>query len=313
MINCARGVPGDEDVFYQAMVEGKQAGRPWMYLKRNPRWITPVIFAQRYCYPHLGASTREAQINFAVQFADQVIHALKGEAVSSAVNVPAVLPEVMAEVTPYLPLMRMMGSFYIQNFGGQIEEIELHYRGVIAGFPTVQLTTSCLIGLLSFILGDEQVNFVNAPLIARERGIRVREVTSEDIENFANQVVLKIKSGGTTHSLAGTVFNRTDIRITQIDDYRIEVIPSPFMLVCIYKDRPGVIGRVGALLGNNEINIAGMQVGRESAGGEAVMVLQIDEPISAQLLQQLEQLAGIKSIRQVLLRNRDIPAATTGD
>ncbi|NMA91520.1 MAG: ACT domain-containing protein, partial [Firmicutes bacterium] len=158
--------------------------------------------------------------------------------------------------------------------------------------------------------GDEQVNFVNAPLIARQRGIRVREVTSEDIENFANLVTLKIRSGQGTHSLAGTVFSRNDIRITQIDDYRIEVMPSPYMLVCYYLDRPGVIGRVGTILGSREINIAGMQVGRQSAGGEAVMVLQIDEPATPSILQEIEQLEEIKSIRQVQLRGQDMPAVS---
>lgn len=309
LVNCARGGLVDEDALYRGLVEGKVAGAALDVFEAEPPLSSPLLnLTNVIVTPHLGASTREAQVNVAVQVADQVICALKGEAVISAVNVPAMLPEVMAEVTPYLPLMRMMGSFYIQNFGGQIEEIELHYRGAIAGFPTVPLTTSCLIGILSYILGDEQVNFVNAPLIARHRGIRVREVTSKDIENFANLVLLKIKSGGTTHSLAGTVFNRTDIRITQIDDYRIEVVPSLYMLVCIYVDRPGVIGRVGTMLGNNGINIAGMQVGRQSAGGEAVMVLQIDEPITPGILQQIEQLEGIQSIRQVLLRSQDIPA-----
>ncbi len=309
LINCARGGLVDEDALYQALVEGKIAGAALDVFECEPPFKSPLLTLPNVVVtPHLGASTREAQVNVAVQVADQVIRALKGEAVISAVNVPTMLPEVMAEVTPYLPLMRMMGSFYIQNFGGQIEEIELCYRGGVAGFPTVPLTTSCLIGILSYILGDEQVNFINAPLITRQRGIRVREVTSKDIENFANLVVLKVKSGVTTHSLAGTVFNRTDIRITQIDDYRIEVMPSPYMLVCIYVDRPGVIGRVGTELGNNGINIAGMQVGRQSVGGEAVMVLQIDEPATPGILQQIEQLEGVETIRQVQLRNRDISA-----
>ena len=308
LINCARGGLIDEDALYQALMEGKVAGAALDVFETEPPLGNPLLSLPSVIVtPHLGASTREAQVNVAVQVADQVICALRGEAVTSAVNVPAVLPEIMAEVTPYLPLMRMMGSFYIQNFGGQIEEIELQYRGAIAGFPTVPLTTSCLIGILSYILGDEQVNYVNAPLISRQRGIRVREVTSKDIENFANLVVLEVKSGGATHSLAGTVFNRTDIRITQIDGYRIEVVPSLYMLVCIYEDRPGVIGRVGTRLGDNGINIAGMQVGRQSVGGEAVMVLQIDEPVTPHVLQQIEKLEGVESIRQVQLRGQDIP------
>ncbi|NMA92518.1 MAG: phosphoglycerate dehydrogenase, partial [Firmicutes bacterium] len=157
LINCARGGLVDEKALYQALVEEKIAGAALDVFETEPPLESPLLALPNViATPHLGASTREAQVNVAVQVADQVISALKGEAVTSAVNVPAMLPEVMKEVTPYLPLMRMMGSFYIQNFGGQIEEIELHYRGAIAAFPTTPLTTFCLIGLLSYILGDEQ-------------------------------------------------------------------------------------------------------------------------------------------------------------
>lgn len=306
IINCARGGLIDEAALFQGLAEGKIAGAALDVFETEPPLDNPLLaHPDVVVTPHLGASTREAQVNVAVQVAEQVVFALRGEPVVSAVNVPAMLPEVMAEVGPFLPLMRLLGGFYIQVFGGQIEEIELYYGGAVAGHPVTPLTTACLIGLLSYILG-EQVNFVNAPHIARGRGIRVRESTSKNIENFTNLVVLTVKAGGETHTLAGTIFNRTDIRIVRIGDYRIEVVPSPNMLVCTYIDKPGVIGRVGTFLGDNKINIAGMQVGRQSLGGEAVMVLQVDDSIGPQLLKQLERLEGILSTRFVQLRDREL-------
>ena len=170
------------------------------------------------------------------------------------------------------------------------------------------LTRSCLIGLLSHILG-EQVNYVNAPHIARARGIKVRETTAKNIENFTNLVLLTVLAGSGIHTVGGTLFNRTEMRIVRIGDYRIEVIPSPMMLLCSYIDKPGVIGRVGTLLGNNNINIASMQVGRRSIGGEAVMVLQVDQPVDQDLLAQLEKLEGVFSTRFVQLR--DLPSGVT--
>lgn len=310
LINCARGGLIDEDALYRALVDGRVAGAALDVFEAEPPLHSPLLNHPNVVVtPHLGASTREAQVNVARQVAEQVILALRGEPVVSAVNVPAMLPEVLAELKPFLPLMRLLGDFYIQAFGGQIEEIELYYGGAVAGYPVAPLTTTCLIALLSYILG-EQVNFVNAAHIARDRGIKVREATSRNIENFTNLVVLTVKAGGETHTLAGTIFNRTDMRIVRIGDYRIEVVPSPYMLVCTYVDKPGVIGRVGTFLGNQKINIAGMQVGRQSIGGEAVMVLQVDDPINKPLLKSLERLEGILSTRFVQLRDRELlPAA----
>lgn len=308
LVNCARGGLIDEEALYNALRDGKVAGAALDVFEKEPPGDNPLLLLPNVVItPHLGASTEEAQVNVALQVGEQVLLALQGEPVVSAVNVPAMLPEAMAGLKPFLPLMRILGSFYIQNFGGQVEEIELHYGGAVAAMPLAPLTTSCLIGLLSYILG-EQVNFVNAPHIARSRGIRVREVTSKDIENFANLVVLTVKSGDRAHSVSGTIFNRSDIRLAQIDRYRIEVVPSQYMLVCHYVDKPGVIGRVGTLLGKNGINIAGMQVGRQSIGGEAVMVLQVDDPIAPALLEEVDRLEGIVSTRFVRLSPRDLTA-----
>lgn len=303
IINCARGGLVDEQALHEALSSGHVAGAALDVFEEEPPGESPLLkMPNVVATPHLGASTLEAQVNVAVQVAEQVVLALQGEPVVSAVNMPAMLPEAMAEVKPFLPLMKLLGEFYIQVFGGQIEEIELEYGGAVADFPVAPLTTSCLTGLLSHILG-EKVNFVNAPVIARGRGIKVKETTSHNVENFTNLVTLTVKSGSSTNTLSGTIFNKTDIRIMRIGDYRIEVIPSPYMAVFTYIDQPGVIGRVGTFLGENGINIAGMQVGRRAIGGEAVMVLQVDEPIGPDLLKEVEKLDGILSTCFVQLKD----------
>lgn len=306
LINCARGGLIDEEALYRAVLEEKVAGVALDVFEHEPPLESPLLaLPQVVATPHLGASTREAQVNVAVQVAEQVVLALRGDPVVSAVNMPSMLPEEMAGVKPFLPLMRLLGGLYFHLYGGRIDEIELFYGGEVAGQSVTPLTTACLIGLFSHILG-EQVNYVNAPHIARSRGIKVRESTRQDIENFTNLVMLAVKADGEEHTIAGTIFNRSDIRIVRIGGYRIEVIPSPFMLLCTYTDKPGVIGRVGTFLGRNGINIAGMQVGRRSAGGEAIMALQIDEQVSPELLEQLARLEGILTARFVHLLDREL-------
>ncbi len=306
LVNCARGGLIDEKALHAAISEGKVAGAALDVFEHEPPLESPLLkLPGVIATPHLGASTMEAQVNVALQVAEQVVFALRGDPVVSAVNMPAMPPEVIAEIKPFLPLMRLLGGFYIQLYGGRLEEIELYYGGAVAGYSVAPLTTACLIGLFSHILG-EQVNFVNAPHIARSRGIGVRESASKNIENFTNLVALTIKTGGEKHTIAGTIFNRTDIRIVRIGDYHIEVIPSPFMILSTYIDKPGVIGRVGTFLGKNDINIAGMQVGRRSVGGEAVMALQVDDQISPDLLSRLSQLEGVLTARFVQLNDGEL-------
>jgi len=295
IVNCARGGLIDEKALYDAIVSGRVAGAALDVFEKEPPGDNPLLeLEQVITTPHLGASTQEAQINVAVQVAEQIVHVLKGEPVLMAVNAPVLPPEVLAEVEPFIPLMKTLGSFYMQVFNGRVEKIEVTYGGEIANHPVAPLTTSLLIGFLGVMLGNN-VNFVNAQTIARQRGMQVEEITSKTTPIFKNLITVRVTTSESVYTLAGTLFEGNDIRIVQIDQYRIEVVPSRYMMVCKYIDKPGVIGRAGTVLGKNDINIATMQVGRREIGGEAVMVLQVDSPVPEKVLKEVEEAEAIIS------------------
>lgn len=302
IINCARGGLIDEDVLYNALKSGKIAGAALDVFEEEPAVDSPLLELDNIIVtPHLGASTKEAQINVAVLVAEQVLYALFDEPVSTAINVAIIPPETLVDVKPFIPLMEMIGSFYPQVYNGQIETIEVTYSGEIANYPVAPLTTSLTIGFLKVMLNDENINYVNAPVIAEQRGMKIKEISVKEVHNFTNLITVKVKTKDDEKFVAGTLFSKNDFRIVQIDEYRIDVVPSKYMLVATYVDKPGVIGRVGTTLGSEQINIAGMQVGRTSIGGEAVMVLQVDSPINDEVLNKLSKLEAILSTRFVEL------------
>ncbi len=294
IINCARGGLIDEPALAEALREGKVAGAALDVFEEEPLGSSPLKELNNVILtPHLAASTEEAQINVAVQVAEEALRVLRGEPVISAVNVPDLPPPgTLKEVKPYLSLMRLLGSFYIQLYGGSVDEIELYYQGEIANKKVSPLTTSCLIGILQGMVGEE-VNFVNAPFIANRRDIDVREVSSTNVENYASLITLKVREGEETNTISATLFNDNDMRIVRIGKYSIDLSPSRYMLLCLLTDKPGIIGKIATLLGKEDINIASMQVGREFVGGKAVMVLQVDDAIQAGLLQRVKVLDGI--------------------
>jgi len=307
IINCARGGLIDEDALVEALKSGRVAGAALDVFENEPlnedsplRKLDNVVLT-----PHLAASTQEAQINVAVQVAEQGIKALRGEPVVSAVNVPHLPLDELDQMKPYYSLLQMMGSLYVQIYGGPIEEIELCYSGEIAENSLDSLTTSCLIGILQVVLGEE-VNFVNAPYIARSRGIRVREVRTSTMENYANLITLKVNTGEEVNSISATLFHGNEMRIVRIGEYSVDVSPNNYMLVCSFIDKPGMIGKVGMLFGDDDVNIAGMQVGRKHVGGEGVMVLQVDAPIPQELLNKVKVLDGIVSAHFVELPEKSL-------
>jgi D-3-phosphoglycerate dehydrogenase len=298
IINCARGGLIDEDALAAALQEGKVAGAALDVFEQEPPVGCSLVSMENVIVtPHLGALTREAQTNVALQVAEQVIKAVNGDPIVSAVNVPALMPEARAALEPYLPLMKMMGSFYLQMFGGQVDEIELTYSGEVASMQLAPLTISCLIGFLQHVVGDG-VNWVNAPYIAKARGIAVRETSTTEVKNYNTLITLKGRSGKEEHQISGTLLNN-EIRIVRIDEFLIEIVPALYTLMTTHLDVPGVVGKIGTLLGSEKINIASMQLGRKTVGGKAMMSLQVDNKISPETMQKVNDLGIFETARFV--------------
>jgi len=294
IINCARGGLIDEEALYEALKKGKVAGAALDVFEQEPPVDCMLLELENVIVtPHLGALTREAQTNVALQVAEQVVMALNGDPIVSAVNVPALMPEARAALEPYLPLLKMMGGFYLQLFGGQVDELELTYSGEVASLQLAPLTISCLIGFLHHIVGDG-VNWVNAPFIAKARGIAVRETSTTEVKNYSTLITLKGCSGSEEHLIAGTILNN-EMRIVRIDEFQIEIVPALYTLMTTHFDVPGVVGKIGTLLGSEKINIASMQLGRKSIGGKAIMSLQIDNKISPETMQKVRDLGIFES------------------
>lgn len=301
IVNAARGGIIDEEALYEALQEDRLGGAALDVFETEPPGDSPLFALDNVVVtPHLGASTREAQSNVAVMAAEQVLAALRGEPVRFAVNLPGVGPEVASAIQPYLCLSEKIGRFAGQTLEGQLQEISLQYSGPLTQWNTQLLTHSALKGLLEPV-SEQVVNIVNAPKLARERGIRVVESTSETAEDFHNLIALKTTTGEGEHEVIGTTFGRGDPRIVYVDGYRVDAVPEGHMLVTRHRDVPGMIGQVGAIMGQHGINIAGMQVGRHEIGGEAIMMLNLDDPVPEEVLKQVRRVEGIKDARVIHL------------
>lgn len=302
LINVARGGIIDEAALADAAKAGKIGGAAIdVFLTEpatadNPLLGIPNIITT----PHLGASTEEAQVNVAIDIAEQIVDVLNGKPARAAVNMPSVSPEVMARIEPYLLLAEKIGSLHAQLTTSSIVEIEVIYAGDFDNLPTVHLTRAVLKGLLEPIIPDS-VNYVNAPTLAAARGIKITESRTAGEGQGCVLTVRKRSSSGTEREICGTVFSKDNIRILYIDGYRVDIRPTGPMLVTKHTDRAGIIGKVGTLLGDNNINIAGMHVGRESAGQGAVMILKLDTIVPDDLLQKIRLVDGMESARLVQL------------
>jgi len=301
IINCARGGIIDENALAKAIESGKVAGAALDVFENEPPKDSPLLHLNNVIVtPHLGASTREAQVNVAVTAAEGVLEALKGEPVRNAVNMPSIKPETLAVIKPYLMLAEKLGSLCVQLAEERINAVEVSYSGDVASMDTGPLTIAALKGILNRIL-SEPVNFVNAPVIAKSRGIKVVESKIGATEDFADLITITAKIPKGEKSVAGTLFGKKDARIVRIDKYHVDAVPSGHMLVSAHIDKPGIIGRVGTILGENDINIAGMQVGREKVRGKAVMVLNVDSAVPDRILKQIEKIDGIFDVKPVVL------------
>ena len=301
IINCARGGIVNEADLAKALEEGKIAGAALdVYTNEPPQNLPLVNFDNVLLSPHLGASTKEAQVNVAVEIAEQVRDALLGRGIRNAANFPSVTPDTYKVLQPMFNLTEKTGLLMGQLVEGRINSVEIVYSGEISKFDTTPLTMSVLKGLLTPVLKDT-VNFVNALSLAKERSIKVKEEKSGEIEDFTNLVSLEIKTDKGQFRIAGSLFTKKDPRIVKINDFYVEAIPKGHMLIIYNEDKPGIIGNLGSVLGKHNINIAGMTFGRLKKGGSAITVLNIDSSPSPKVLDKINKLKHIKEVRSIKL------------
>ena len=300
IVNTARGGIVDEEALHDALVSGQVAGAALDVFDEEPTTKSPLFELDSVVVtPHLGASTIEAQDKAGQTIAEQVILALRGDFVPYAVNVAA--GEASETVRRFLPLGERLGRLFTALAGGVVERLEVSYEGQVADYDCRILTLSVLKGIFSPVV-QEPVSFVNAPQMAEERGVEVRETKSSSARDFVNLISLRGRIGEREAHVAGTLAGRSETpRIVGIDDHSVDVPPSRYMLVVRNDDRPGMIGRVGTTLGDAGVNIADMALGRGPTGEHAVMVLSTDSPIAPDVVERLRAQDGIRDAKAIEL------------
>lgn len=300
LINVARGGIIDEAALADAIREGHIAGAAIdVWTEEPPPADHPLRqLPQVVATPHLGASTLEAQVNVAFDVADQIVEYLNGGSPRYAVNAPTMLPEELAALRPYLELAQQMGSLAAQLSGGGLRRVVCSYAGELADHDTTIVTSHVLRGLFAHFT-ETRVNPVNAKLVAKSLGVDVDDRhTTRGMDPDAPLLVDVV--GTERLRLAGAQIDGTP-RITRIDGFSVDMQPSGIYLVVTHQDRPGVIAAVSSLLAKNDINIAGIELGRDRPRGLAVMLMQVDDPVSPELLEDIRSTAGLDRLRQVRL------------
>jgi D-3-phosphoglycerate dehydrogenase len=278
LINAARGELVDEDALIEALQSGKVASAALDVFSSEP-YSGPLLELDNVVVtPHLAASTEEAQDRAGVIVAQQVAAALEGQVVTNAVNIPVIGAEDLDVLGPYIPLVAKLGRLAMELAAGRAEQITLAYYGALAGYDTRLLTVAALNGAFQG-RSDQPVNYVNAPVIAAERGIEVLEERRRASRDFTNLIRVGIRADGEELRVAGTTIGREDRHwLVSALGFELEMELAPLMMFFRYDDVPGVIGTVGTLFGEAGVNIANMAVSRTRRGGKALMVLSLDSP-----------------------------------
>jgi D-3-phosphoglycerate dehydrogenase len=302
IVNVARGGIIDDDALIAACKSGKCAGAGIdVYVKEPPDFSSELFrLANVITTPHLGASTTEAQVNVAIDVCEQIVDVFEGRSARSAVNMPALTPDVLAAVQPYLPLGERLASLAAQTTEGRPSQVEIRYAGEAASIETGPITRAVLVGLLTPVVG-ESVNPVNAPLIAKSRGIEVVESKTPDGGDYATLLSITVKTDKGANEVSGTLFGKKEQRVVRIGGFPMDMAPEGLVLVARHQDKPGIIGQVGTLLGDKGINIAGMSVGRKKPGEKAIMALNVDSEIPPDVIKKLSKIVGISDAKQVQL------------
>jgi len=297
IINCARGGIVDEADLDQALRSGKVAGAALDVFENEPPGACPLLEVDRViCTPHLGASTLEAQTNVAVQVAEQIIAYLKDGTIINAVNVPAVSGELLERIGPLLTLTDRMGCLLAQLAAGPVREVVIEYAGDFQDLDLSPVTTAVLKGLLTPMIKDD-VNFVNAEILAKERGVKVTETRIPEADEYINLITVRAYFDDGKSKVAGTIFGLKDPRVVNINNFRLEMHPRGRFILIHNHDKPGAIGSIGTLLGDHKINISKMRVGQEEVGDKTMIFLRTDDPIPEDVMDKLAALPLNISVR----------------
>jgi len=299
IINCARGGLVVEEDLKAALDDGKVAGAAVDVFSEEPAKEN-ILFGHEkvVATPHLGASTNEAQVNVAIQVAEQMADYLLTGAVVNALNMPSVSAEDAPKLSPYMKLAEQLGSFAGQVTESAIKKIQIDYCGHVADLNTKPLTAVVLQGLLSPLL--ESVNMVSAPTLAKERNIEITEATCETLDNFQTLVKLTVTTEQQTRSIAGTLSDGDRPRLVEIKGISMDAQLGPNMVYITNEDKPGLIGNLGTTLGEAGINIATFNLGRDEAGGDAIALIETDGPVSDQVAEQVRGLPNVVSVKPLV-------------
>lgn len=299
IVNCARGGIINEADLAEAIEAGLVSGAALDVFDQEPLDLNNPLLKmgvnanKLVLTPHLGASTEEAQVNVAIDVAEQIKEFLNYGYAKSAVNIPLLRPEMIDPVKHYMPMAEVLGHFIRQMASGAAQSIEITAKGDLGKYRTEPLTLAVLKGLLSTV--REGVNYVNAPTIAEENGIQVKETTTRQAGNYLNLLEVKLITEDKTYTVSATLISEEIFRIIEVDGYQMALKPTPYILITPHHDRPGMIAKVATLLGEAGINISALQVARKgpAAGGESIMVFNVDNPPSSEVLSAIRKLEGI--------------------
>jgi D-3-phosphoglycerate dehydrogenase / 2-oxoglutarate reductase len=302
VINCARGGIIDERALYAALKSGRIAGAALdVFVDEPPPPDLPLLTLNNViATPHLGAATDEAQIQVGVDIANQIIEFLTEGTIRHSVNFSTLTPKELETLSPHLVLAEKLGRLAAQLIERAPSQVAVGFGGEAANLKSEPIVASALKGLLSGFL-DQQFNLVNAPYIARERGIAVTETRSRETTDYVNLLTLTVRTSESVHDVAGSVVGNRALRLIRIEGYPIEATPDGYFLMLHNRDVPGVVGAVGTLLGQAGINIAGLELGRDRIGGTALSLVEVDGPVPAGVLENLKTIPAITSATLVKL------------
>ncbi|MBM4139657.1 MAG: phosphoglycerate dehydrogenase [Nitrospira sp.] len=298
IVNCARGGIVDETDLCEALKTKRVAAAAFDVFEDEPvKADNPLLAMDNFiCTPHIGAQTAEAQENVAIGIAEQIVDYFTRGVARGAVNIPSISPDLLPRLQPFLTLAERLGSLQMQLSQGGIERVTVEYSGEVAALSVAPLTIAVLKGLLSRIM-EHPVNYVNAPTVAKERGIEVKEIKSSDAGDFISLIRVRVEAGKVSHQVAGTLYHKKEARVVEINQFKVEMVPEGHLLFIHNMDRPGVIGMVGQVLGDKGINIVRMQCALEKRGGDALLIIESDTEFPTEVLGHIKSSSNILSVK----------------